>query len=291
MNRPREAAGVAVPARLALFLFHCRPELTEAAVSSGLDGMVVDWERRGKQERQAGWDTEINRHGPAELRFVARLGFPSVLCRVNPLGVPTKEEVEVALGEGATELLLPMVERPAEVERFLEVVGGRAPVGILVETRESLEHLPAFSRLPLSRVYVGLNDLAISRGSRSIFSALADGTVCVVRAALSQPFGVAGATHPKRGSPIACRLLIAELARLGCAFTFLRRSFYRDTRPERFAETVDAIRDAFGALSRREPDEVASDRRELLLRIAQMEEDPMAGPDRQGRTVAAGSPS
>ncbi len=266
---------------IALFLFHCRAELTEAAVTAGLDGVVVDWERRGKAERQAGWDTEINALGPADLRHVAKLGFPSVLCRVNPLSHSTKEEVEAALGEGATELILPMVERPAEVEIFLEAVRGRAPVGILVETSESLEHLPAFSRLPLSRVYVGLNDLAISRGSRSIFAALTDGTISRVRAELKQPFGVAGATHPGKGSPIPCRLILAELARLGCAFTFLRRSFYRDSPPERFGETVSAIRDAFEANSLREPGEIESDHAELQWRVEGLRGDVATGCDRE----------
>ncbi len=265
---------------LALFLFHCRAELTEAAVTAGLDGVIVDWERRGKAERQAGWDTEINAQGPADLRCVAKLGFPSVLCRVNPQGCFLTEEVEAALGEGATELILPMVERPSEVETFLDIVRGRAPAGILVETCEALEHLPAFSRLPLSRVYVGLNDLAISRGSRSIFAALTDGTVSRVKATLEQPFGVAGATHPGKGSPIPCRLILAELARLGCSFTFLRRSFYRDTPPERFSETVGTIRDAFKALSVREPEEVASDRAELQRRVAELQGGERTGPAR-----------
>lgn len=290
MSAAADATGFAAPvapAHLGLFLFHCRPELTEAAVSAGLDGVVVDWERRGKRERQAGWDTEINRQGPADLRQVADLGFTSVLCRVNRLGPSTVEEVEAALGEGATELLLPMVERPAEVEALLEMVRGRVPVGILVETRESLEHLPAFSRLPLSRVYAGLNDLAISRGTRSVFTALVDGTICRVRATLSHPFGVAGATHPDRGSPIPCRLILAELARLGCGFTFLRRSFYRDTPPKRFGETVRAIREAFDVLARRGPTQRSIDRSELQRRVAEAEEGSVPSFDPGSTAVAS----
>ena len=174
-----------------------------------------------------------------------------------------------------------MAERPDEVEVFLEVVRGRAPAGILIETCEALEHLPAFSRLPLSRVYVGLNDLAISRGSRSIFAALTDGTVARVRAALKQPLGVAGATDPAKGSPIPCQLILAELASLGCAFTFLRRSFYRDSPPGRFAESVSAIRKAFEELSLRIPAEIAADHADLQRRVAELGGDPIAGVRRE----------
>jgi hypothetical protein len=267
----QSAAEGAAPARLGLFLFHRSRELTEAAVSAGLDGAIVDWEGRGKPERQAGWDTEIDPMGPEDVRAAAKGGFRSVVCRLNAFGPATIEELETALGEGATELLLPMVKRPAEVEALLEAVRGRAQVGILIETREALEHLATFSRLPIARIYAGLNDLAISRGTRSIFSALTDGSIGRMRAALTQPLGVAGATHPDKGAPIPCRLILAELARLGCQFTFLRRSFYRDTPPERFGETVRAIRDAFEALSLRTPGEIASDRSALEAKVAALE--------------------
>src|SRR5205823_7797724 len=119
-------------------------------------------------------------------------------------------------------------------------------------------------RLPLSRVYVGLNDLAIDRGAPSIFTAVADGTVERLRGHFRAPFGFGGLTLPDRGSPIPCRLLIAEMARLDCAFSFLRRSFIRDTAGHKMQPMVSRIRTALLEASARTPAEVERDRMEFL---------------------------
>jgi len=105
------------------------------------------------------------------------------------------------------------------------------------------------ARLPLTRVYLGLHDLAIERRTPNPFRAISDGIVERVRSAFQIPFGFAGLTLPDRGFPIPCRLLIAEMARLGCSFSFLRRSFLRDIvgRDPRveIPRILEALREAF----------------------------------------------
>jgi hypothetical protein len=96
-------------------------------------------------------------------------------------------------------------------------------------------------KLPLSRVYVGLNDLAIDRKKRFIFSALADGTVDYIRQYIKVPFGFAGLTLPDCGYPIPANLLYSEMARLLCSFAFLRRSFLRDIRGKNLAIEIPHI--------------------------------------------------
>jgi hypothetical protein len=98
---------------------------------------------------------------------------------------------------------------------------GALTSGFLVETRDAVANAGALGRLPLSRVFLGLNDLAIERRSPSIFSALADGSVDEVRAAFDAPFGEAGMTIPEGGDPLPSRLIAGELARFRCGFTFL----------------------------------------------------------------------
>ena len=49
-----------------------------------------------------------------------------------------------------------------------------------------------------------------------------------MRAAVAQPFGVAGLTLPGGGFPVPSELLAAELVRVGADFTFLRRAFTAD---------------------------------------------------------------
>lgn len=224
-----------------LFLFYVNLPYVQQAEAAGLNGIIVDWEHQGKEDRQQFFDTQINRHTPQDLHDVRRATDLPVLCRVNNSPEILFDEIEQAIDGGADEILLPMVKTVAEVKAALNHVNDRCRLGILVETREATAIAADLAALPLSRVYVGLNDLAISRGTASIFTPLIDGLLEEVRSCFRQPFGFAGATLPDRGSPIPCRLLINEMARLKTNFTFLRRSFYRDLRHQPFAESVRSI--------------------------------------------------
>lgn len=238
-----------MPTPFQLLLFAHTRSIAAAAEAAGVDGLVVDWENRGKGDRQAGFDTEINAHTREHLRSVRGATTLPIVCRLNGYGAWTSEEIEAALGDGADELLLPMVRRLDEAARALDAVRGRAGFGILIETDEAVRCRVALSRMPLSRIYVGLNDLAIDRGSANIFDALVDGTVEAVRRDIDVPFGFGGLTVPQLGRPVPCHLLINEMARLRCSFSFLRRSFLRDVPPDDFAAATAliraALRDAF----------------------------------------------
>jgi hypothetical protein len=210
------------------FVFTVDPGCARDVVAAGAAGIVVDWERRGKARRQLGEGTQINADTPDDLRRVRAATDGRVLCRVNGFGPWTAGEVEEALDGGADELLLPMVRDAEQVDRTLDLVAGRCGLGILIETQGAVDRAAALAARPLSRVYVGLNDLRIDRRSTELFRPLADGTVESVRAHVRVPFGVAGLTLPGGGSPVPTRLLAAELVRLGADFTFLRRSFHAD---------------------------------------------------------------
>lgn len=188
-----------------LLLFSTDPVFIQRAVAGGVAGLVVDWEAAGKAERQRGFDTEINCDTPEDLRRVRAATSARVLCRINAFNPDSRQEMEEALRGGADEVLLPMVRSTTEVEQVLHWVAGRAGVGILVETREAVGLAEKLSRYPLSRVYVGLNDLAIDRGRANIFAALADGTVEYLRGVFRVPFGFGGLTLPHRGYPVPCR--------------------------------------------------------------------------------------
>jgi len=109
-------------------------------------------------------------------------------------------------------------------------------------------------------VYVGLNDLAISRGTPCIFTALTDGTVERLREAFADtPFGFGGLTVVELGHPIPCLRLLEEMARLRSSFTFLRRSFRRDIVGRDAATVVAAIQATWRALLRRDPEREARD--------------------------------
>lgn len=257
-----------LPDRFELLLFSTEREFVLRAVEAGVDGIIVDWEVAGKERRQAGADTEINHDTLEDLERVRSWVDIPVLCRINSPGPTTKPELEMAIGAGADEVLLPMVRSPLELERVIDAARGRCGVGVLIETVEAVASVQEFARLPFSRLYVGLNDLAIDRRSASIFTALVDGTVERVSSAVNGPFGFGGLTAPERGHPIPCRLLIGELARLGSSFSFLRRSYKRDVRGEKQAELIARLRSALTEARARTPVELERDRRELEEAIA-----------------------
>lgn len=257
--------------QLDLVLFEKRPAAMAAALAAGIDGLIVDLEHAGKERRQEGADTEINGHSPADLDPARQLGARLRYCRLEGPGIWREAEVEEVLERGATHLLLPMVEHPAQVERLLARVAGRAAVGILVETVAAVAAAGELARLPICGAFVGLNDLAIERRSKNIFAALADGTVEKVAAAFAgRELGFAGVTAIDCGAPVPARLLIAEMARLGATFSFLRRSFRRDLIGRNMAHEVARLRAAWELLLRRDARQVESDRRELAARLAEL---------------------
>ena len=232
-----------------LFLFTVDARWGSAVVAAGAAGIVVDWERRGKERRQRGEGTQINADTPDDLARMRAATDGRLLCRINGHGPWTRAEVDEAVARGADEVLLPMVRTTEEVDRTLDLVGGRCGLGILIETQAAVDRAAALARRPLSRIYVGLNDLRIDRRSGELFRPLVDGTVDAVRAEVLAPFGVGGLTLPGRGAPVPSDLLAAELVRLGADFTFLRRSFTADmagrdpfTEVPRLLASVSALR-------------------------------------------------
>lgn len=247
-----------------LFLFFNPRVSIDAAAASGVDALVVDWECKGKDARQKNYDTEINFHTFDDL-VIARQKFPrSIVCRIDGPNHNGRREVERAIEGGATEILVPMVRRAEEVERILAYAAGRCGVGILVETREAVAIAADLASLPLTRVYVGLNDLSIERGTPNLFAPLIDGTIEELRRHFDVPFGFGGLTDPERGAPVPCRLLIGEMVRLGCHFSFLRRSFYRDAPHSDLGGVAMRIRDAFAAAGARTARECLRDREDLV---------------------------
>ena len=264
--------------RFELVLFSVDPAVIEPAMAGGVSSVIVDWEYRGKSRRQRGADTEINRHTRADLRRARDATRGRLICRINAYGRGTHAEVERALAEGADELLLPMVQSTDEVARTLEAIAGRCGLGILVETVAACAVAPELGNFPLSRVYVGFNDLAIDRASRSIFAPLIDGTVDNLRPQFRMPFGFGGLTLPDRGHPIPCRLLIAEMARLACDFSFLRRSFHRDIAGRDISAAVRALLEALSAAWAASADERERCHRELRDAIQMVDAPPAPSP-------------
>jgi hypothetical protein len=258
---------------LDLVVFTTDADRAAAVMAGGAAAIFIDWEYQGKWERQRGADTEINQQSVEDLRRIRSAIAGTVICRVNALHEGTAQEVALALDNGADELLLPMVRSVDDAARFLSLVDGRARAGVLVETGEACQVAESLSALPLHRVYVGLNDLAIDRRRRSIFGSLADGTVDEVRRHFcTTHFGVGGVTLPNCGAPVPSPILTGEILRLRADFTFLRRSFWRDVGDSDPAEAIRSIQAFVQQTAMRSAEEVRQDHASFLEIARHLEE-------------------
>lgn len=227
-----------------LFAFYSNIELSRELDNAGVDGFVVDWEHLGKEDRQNLYDTQINLHTKKNLTDLRKITQRPIICRTNAPQYLTQKELSDAMDGGADELLIPMIRNVHEVETLLNQINGKIPIGIMIETLEAIDSIRSFMELPLSRCYVGLNDLSIARKSSSIFLPLTDGFLADIRKKITIPFGFGGLTHPKLGSPLPCEILISQMVQYQTSFTFLRRSFYRDIQNYSIPTILKEIREA-----------------------------------------------
>ena len=247
---------------LTTVLFETAPERVTRSLETGISDFLVDWEWRGKERRQNEFDTEINSQTVEELAALVSIPGATAWCRINSFGPWTSEEVEIAITEGVSVLLLPMVRSVWEVEEFLRLVGGRCRAGILIETKEALHGAAEIAKCPLDVVFVGLNDLMISFGTPSIFTALASGILDTARKRLSVPlFGLGGVTVLDRGKPLPCAVFLQEMARLHCNMTFMRRSYKRDIVGRDAGREMRALKAYWRQLAKRTSSQVKADHR------------------------------
>lgn len=254
---------------LPILLFTREPGYGAAAIAAGVAGIVVDWEARGKAARQRGVDTEVNLGTPEDLAAMRAAVAGHLVCRINNDPEARRAELRRACDLGANEVWLPMVRKVDEVEDCLGALPAGVALSVLAETREALRMGRTLGELPLARVYVGLNDYRIDCGHPGLFDPLVDGTLDRFRDEFGGALGVAGVTDPRRGHPVPQRLLLAEMARLRCAFGVARRSFRADTPEAALAATVGRIDRAYARLLAQGGDGMRRDRLRLLGTLAQ----------------------
>ncbi|WP_020533530.1 hypothetical protein [Flexithrix dorotheae] len=225
-----------------LLAFYSSLESLYVLEDAGIDGVIIDWETKGKDHRQHFFNTQITKHSLADLKLISKFTSAKITCRVNGQAFLNKREILDAIEGGADEVLIPMVKTLEEVDFVFQVVREKAKVALMLETEEALLLADQLDKYPVSKFFVGLNDLSIQRNSRNIFKPISDGTITELRPKITKPFGMAGLTHPMEGNPVPCHRLIKEMVRFNCTFAFLRRSFYRDLEKYNAKEILKAIR-------------------------------------------------
>ena len=251
-----------------LLLFTTDIDFARRCQAAGVDGVIVDWEVVGKERRQAGHDLERNDDSAEDVARLAEALEIPVTVRINGVGSNTADEIQCALDHGARSIMLPMARSANEVAGFLDLLNGRATSLVQVETKELAEDVEEFSKLPWDMAYIGLNDLKISVGNRSIWQTVADGTVDRLCAALEgRVYGFGGITCLGCGEPIRFELILHELTRQGCGVSLLRRSFKRDVVGRDICAEVAAIRSLIDCSRKRRAEAIRSHRERLLAAI------------------------
>lgn len=232
-----------------LYLFSTHEETVKSALQAGVKGIGINWEHIGKSSTEG----TVTHDSIDDLTKIRAITSAPILCIINRFSPGTEREVEEAIKGGATEILLPMVTESSQIEKTLQWANGRVGVGIVIETQAALRSARQLARYPLSRVFIGLKDLAEENRrtgkNTHIYEPIVDGTIERVRSGFKMPVGFGELTLPECGTPIPSRLLMSEMARLQCSYGVLKQAFLQDIKDKSMADEVPriirAIQDTF----------------------------------------------
>lgn len=245
-------------------------ELAAEAERAGIDRVMIDLEREGKAQRQAGRNLFQSSHRLESVAPVKDvLQRAALVVRINPVSERTPREIEAVLAAGADVIMLPYFFTASEVGAFVGIVAGRSRVSLLVETKSAADRLAdCLAAGHVDEVHIGLNDLSIELGCGVMLELICNGVVERLATTLRDarvPFGVGGIgrlscetlpVHPER--------LLAEQVLLGCSRGWLGRTFREGLDGCRLAAEVARIREAvarWGAA----PEEACRENRRALV--------------------------
>ena len=211
-----------------------RPKIAQVAETAGVDRIFVDMEYIGKSQRQGGMDTVQSNHTLEDVKNISQATDKAeVLVRINPIHEATegytssKEEIDGAIANGASILMLPYFKTSDEVRKFVDLVDGRVKIIPLVETPEAVEIIDDILKLDIDEIFIGLNDLSLGYGKKFMFELLSDGTVEKITDRIKCkdiPFGFGGLAS-LNGGLLPGRMVLQEHYRLGSSSVILSRTF------------------------------------------------------------------
>ena len=212
-----------------------RPDVAVIAENAGVDRIFVDMEYIGKGLRQGGMDTVQSHHTVEDIQKLRKVVKKAeLMVRCNPIHeasadyCSSQEEIDAIVESGADVIMLPYFKTPAEVEKFVRMVDGRAKTFPLVETREAAEGIGEILRVDgIDEIYIGLNDMSLSYGYKFMFQPLANGIVDRLTDKIREKgltFGFGGIAS-LTGGLLPGSYVLKEHYRLGSRRVILSRSF------------------------------------------------------------------
>ena len=207
------------------------PQIARIAEKYSVDRIWVDLEQIGKKERQGGMNTVQSTHTIQDVQVIRSSieGRASLQVRVNPIYDGSKSEIDKVIEYGADIIMLPFFSTTKEVEKFIDMVDGRARTCLLLETVGAEKNLDEILEIPgIDEIHIGLNDLHLQYHMDFMFELLSNGKVEEICNKIKNkgiPYGFGGIAKLDEGM-LPARHIIAEHYRLGSGMAILSRSFY-----------------------------------------------------------------
>lgn len=211
--------------------------------SAGVHRIMVDLEINGKQERQGHLDTVISKHTLHDVDTLRKVlnDCPNseLMVRINPIFSGSKAEIDEAISRGADRIMLPMFTHQDEVAQCLDLLRGRVPLTLLLETAAGLARLPNILLLGgFDDIHIGLNDLHIDLGLDFMFELFSSGLLDCAANLINDhniAFGIGGVACIGTGV-LPAELILASHMQLGSQRVILSRSFLRSIDPSSSVE-------------------------------------------------------
>lgn len=256
-----------------LMILAADPQSAKEAQSAGIDRIFYDLEWIGKAERQHGRNTVKSNNKIDDIPAVREvLKESELLVRTNPIHAYSKAEIDKAIAYGADILMLPMVVDQHDVEQYVEMVGGRAKVCIMIETAAAMARLDKILTVPgVDELFIGLNDLHISMGLTFMFELLSDGLVEYIADKCNKagmPFGFGGIARIGEGD-LPSDNILGEHVRLGSTSVILSRTFKgvvgvdKNARKINLAEEVIKVRNRMNEIAHWTTEQHAENRKKI----------------------------
>ncbi len=206
-----------------------REDVACIADECGVDRIFIDLEILGKEERQGHLDTVISYHTIEDVGKIRKvIKNAELLVRTNPINNNSSKELDKIINLGADIVMLPFFRTKYEVQKFVDIVNGRAKVCILLETPEAVDVLDDILTVKgIDEIHIGLNDLHIGYGLDFMFQLLSNGTVekiCDKIKKTGIKYGFGGISSIG-GGELPAENILCEHYRLGSSMVILSRSF------------------------------------------------------------------
>lgn len=237
------------------------------AEQSGLDSIMLDWEQKTAESETA--DGPVDTTHDLE-QLVSELEIP-ISVRINGTKDGLEDEVNIACEYGAQYIMFPMAVHEDDIHKFIDLVNGRAQTIIQIETQQLVNRVDKIRNIQWDYAYIGMLDLASSRGEDSIWPLFLDHTIeNIVTTLHGRSVGFGGITVAGGGSPVPFTMLLHEMTRLSCALSFMRRSFKREVKNLDFNTEVDAIRSLIKASYARGHSAIIEDHSTFMAHISRL---------------------